>query len=271
MSHHFREVGSVLTNFYIKVPCDTRDVVKGVKSTTGIICIMCGCIAHDQLHSEDVEEVWETIHKNYKDSAEEILQFRKLVKEQWISTKTRDLIANCKKLKPNSLVENGQLMSIKNLAYKEADKKVKKSARSNRRQYMNEKARQAEEAASHGDTRTVYRLTKETVGKSSLHECTVKNEGGRLLTDGEEQKERWASYFETLLNRFTSIVPPDIPDQPIFNLSISDDKPTADEILSAAKKLKNGKALGTVSISSVMSKSSLRRILVIWRFFFSLP
>jgi hypothetical protein len=64
---------------------------------------------------------------------------------------------------------------------------------------------------------------------------------------------------------------PDIPEQHIFNLSISDDKPTANEILSAAKKLKNGKALGTVSISSVMSKSSLRRILVIWRFFFSLP
>ena len=55
---------------------------------------------------------------------------------------------------------------------------------------MNENARQAEEAASRGDTRTVYRLTKEIVGESSIQECPVKDENARLLTDVEEQKER---------------------------------------------------------------------------------
>ena len=55
---------------------------------------------------------------------------------------------------------------------------------------MIEKAGQAKEAASYGDTRTIYRLTKETVVKSSIQECPVKDENGRLLTDAEEQKKR---------------------------------------------------------------------------------
>jgi len=49
----------------------------------------------------------------------------------------------------------------KSLAYIEADRKIKKSARSNRWQHINEKAIQAEETASRGGTQTIYHLTKE--------------------------------------------------------------------------------------------------------------
>ncbi|KAK2705410.1 hypothetical protein QYM36_017453 [Artemia franciscana] len=86
---------------------------------------------------------------------------------------------------------------------------------------------QAKEAASRGDTRTVYRV-KKIVGRSSKERCPIKDEGRRLLTNVEEQMERLASCFET-------IVSPDTPDQPLFYLCISDDKQTADEILSVAK------------------------------------
>ncbi|XP_065571998.1 rab-like protein 3 [Artemia franciscana] len=72
---------------------------------------------------EDVEKAREMIRKNYTYMAQETLWFRKPVKQQWISTETWDLISSLKKLKPNSLGENSQLISIKSLAYKEADKK----------------------------------------------------------------------------------------------------------------------------------------------------
>ena len=60
---------------------------------------------------------------------------------------------------------------------------------------MNEKARQAKESASRGDTQTEYCHTKEIIGKSSTQECLVKDENRRLLTDAKEQTEWWASYF----------------------------------------------------------------------------
>ena len=60
---------------------------------------------------------------------------------------------------------------------------------------MNEKARQAEKAASRGHTRTVYRFTQEVVDKPSSHERPVKIERGGLLTDVEEKKQQWASCF----------------------------------------------------------------------------
>jgi len=97
-------------------------------------------------------------------------------------------IENRRKLKSSSLRENCHSEVTKSLAYKEADRNVKKSARSDRRQYMNEKVRQTEEAASRGDSQTVCCLTKKIVCKSSIQGCPVKDENRRLLTDAEEQK-----------------------------------------------------------------------------------
>ena len=56
--------------------------------------------------------------------------------------------------------------------------------------YMNENARQAEEAVSYGYTRTAYRLTKEIVSKLSLDECLVENEGGKAPGRRERTKQR---------------------------------------------------------------------------------
>ena len=86
----------------------------------------------------------------------------------------------------------------------------------------------------------------------------------------EEQKEWWVSYFKDLLNRPTPAVPPDIPDQFLFSLHISDEKRIADELLSATKRLKTGKAPGRDRISAEMIKFSLHRALAIWLSFFSL-
>ncbi|KAK2703024.1 hypothetical protein QYM36_018422 [Artemia franciscana] len=94
-------------------------------------------------------------------------------------------------------------------------------------------SRQAEKAVSHGDR--------------------------GLMTDVEIQKERWASYLETQLNRPAPVVLPDISPQSIFNLNISDDDPTTDKIVLGATNLKIWEALGTDRISAEIIKSSLRR------------
>ena len=219
---------------------------------------------------QDVEEAWTTIQQNYAETAEEVLGFKKSIKEQWISQKTWDLIEDRKKIKQSTLSNDPSADVMKDIAYKEADREVKKSARSDKRQHLNEKARMAEEAARRGDTRAVYRLTKEIVGKTNVQDGPVKEENGRLLTDPDDRKNRWADYFENLLNRPSPSVPPDIPDSPFLDLLINENEPTADEILSASKKLKNGKSPGSDRISGEMVKSSIRRSLSVWLVFFSL-
>ncbi|XP_065561232.1 uncharacterized protein LOC136027707 [Artemia franciscana] len=84
---------------------------------------------------EDVEEAWETIRKSYTDRTDENLWLRKLAKYQWTSMKAWNLIEIRKKLKLSSLGENGHLEATESLACKEADKNIKKSATSDRRQY----------------------------------------------------------------------------------------------------------------------------------------
>ena len=124
------------------------------------------------------------------------------------------------------------------MAYKEADKKVKRRVISTQGS-IRLPSRQVEEAASRGDR--------------------------RLLKDVEVQKEQWASSVEAQLNRTAPVVLPDIPPQSIFVLSISDDDPTADKILLAVKNMKIGEAPGTDRISAEIIKSSPRQTSVIWR------
>jgi len=130
------------------------------------------------------------------------------------------------------------MASTKIMAYKEADKKVKRRVISTQGS-IRLPSRQVEEAASRGDR--------------------------RLLKDVEVQKEQWASSVEAQLNRTAPVVLPDIPPQSIFVLSISDDDPTADKILLAVKNMKIGEAPGTDRISAEIIKSSPRQTSVIWR------
>ena len=74
--------------------------------------------------------------------------------------------------------------------YKEKDKEVKKSARKDKRQILEKKAALAEEAARKGDSKTVYRLTNEMVGKQSSQITLVKDENGSIISDPEKIDER---------------------------------------------------------------------------------
>lgn len=59
----------------------------------------------------------------------------------------------------------------------------------------------------------------------------------------QEQRNRWKEYFEELLNRPTPKNPPDIKPAETYQ-PIEDSPPTREEIRTAIKQLRNGKAAG---------------------------
>ena len=67
--------------------------------------------------------------------------------------------------------------------YRRIDKEIKKNARADKRNYIEQKVMQAEDEVKRGDSRTLYKLT---------------NENGRQETDS-----RWT--FEKLLMAFSSL------------------------------------------------------------------
>ena len=66
---------------------------------------------------------------------------------------------------------------------KRINKEIKKSARTDKRNYMEQKIIQAKDAAKRGDSRTLYKLTNEIKGKKPIQDGPVRNPDGVLITE----------------------------------------------------------------------------------------
>nr|KAG5688778.1 hypothetical protein BaRGS_030647 [Batillaria attramentaria] len=109
--------------------------------------------------------------------------------------------------------------------YTAADREVKRSTRKDKRDYIDNLASQAEEAARQGNLKDLYQVTKKLAGKFQQTDKPVKDKNGHPLTTTEEQLKRWAEHFRELLNRPIPETPPDIPPAET-ELPINCDKPS---------------------------------------------
>ncbi|VDP79133.1 unnamed protein product [Schistosoma mattheei] len=75
----------------------------------------------------------------------------------------------------------------------------------------------------------LYDTTKKLAGKYSNPERPVKDKVGRVITEIQEQRNRWEEYFEELLNRPASMNPPEI-EAAHADLPIYVNPPTTEEI-----------------------------------------
>ncbi|CAG2230400.1 unnamed protein product [Mytilus edulis] len=84
--------------------------------------------------------------------------------------------------------------------YAEKDKEVKKRARKDKTNHLEERAEEAEKTAARGDLSTVYKITKELCGQSK-QPPPVKDNNGKIITTEREQAARWVEHFKAVLNR----------------------------------------------------------------------
>ena len=127
--------------------------------------------------------------------------------------------------------------------YTAVNREVKRSIKKDKRDFIDDLARQAETAAGQGNLRDLYLVAKNLTGKFQQTDKRVMNKNGNPLTTSNEQLKRWAEQFRELLNRPTPDSPPDIPPAET-ELPISCDKPSKTEIKKAIMTLRSGKAAG---------------------------
>ena len=75
--------------------------------------------------------------------------------------------------------------------YKAADREVKRSIK-DKREYIDDLARQAETAAGQGNLRDLYLVTKKLTGKFQQTDKPVKDKNRNPLTTTKEQLKQWA-------------------------------------------------------------------------------
>ena len=139
--------------------------------------------------------------------------------------------------------------------YAEKNREVKRRVRQDERTYIEGKAEEAELAARKGDSRMLYKITKELSGNTRCHPKPVKNANGETITDKDGHLASWAERFACILNKEAPRNPPRLTPNPI-ELPTNTDEPT-NEIRMAIKELKNNKAAGSDNVAAELLKADI--------------
>ena len=134
---------------------------------------------------------------------------------------------------------------------------MKRSARSDKRSYIEEMADEAEQAAAMGKINVVYKITKRICGTCNNfnQSACVKDKNGDALTTERNQAARWVQHFQEVLNRPEPDGPANPP--PVDDaLEINTSPPTEVKVTcrTAIKAMKSGKAPGIDFIHAEMLK-----------------
>lgn len=85
------------------------------------------------------------------------------------------------------------------ITYKEKDKAVKRGARNDKRLYIEDLAKGAEQAEARGQMTTIYRIPKKLCAKTSKDAAPIKDKNGKVLTSEKEQAKRCVQHFIEVL------------------------------------------------------------------------
>ncbi|VDI13991.1 Hypothetical predicted protein, partial [Mytilus galloprovincialis] len=85
--------------------------------------------------------------------------------------------------------------------YTECNKKVKTATRKNKRDFMEDLAKETESAASNQRMGQIYQVTKQLSGKNAKINMPIKDKNNNMLTTERDQYLRWKEHFQEVLNR----------------------------------------------------------------------
>ncbi|VDP46587.1 unnamed protein product [Schistosoma margrebowiei] len=203
-------------------------------------------VFHDLLNVEEttVQSNWSWIKKAITSTCHEVLGHKNHHHKEWITVDTLDKIRE--RRNENAAIKISRTRAEKAKAqaeYTVVNKQVKRSIRTDKSKYVEDLAKMAEKAATEGNMRQLYDITKKLSGNRCKPERPVKSKEGEVITNIKEQQNRWVEHFKELLNRPAPQNPPNIEATPT-DLQINVGPPTIDEISMAIGQIKSGKAAG---------------------------
>ena len=193
---------------------------------------------------QSVEESWRHAKAAWTQTCSTTLGKRQGQHKDWMSATTLQKIEERRKRK--ATLNESRTRAAKAEAHRlhtEANQEVKRSVKRDKRNFVEDLARQAEEAAGRNNLKDLYDITKKLPGSKRSTDHPVNDKNGEAQTDETRQLERWKEYFAELLNRPAPDNPLDIPPAD-RELLIKTSRPSKAEIKKAIGLLKNGKAPG---------------------------
>ena len=214
--------------------------------------------ALEGLAEETVEGHWQGVANTWNTTCNNILGKKTKKHKEWMSTETWDLITQRGQLNQDiNLTQDQEEKQTLRTRYWEKNRQVRKSARQDKRKFVEDLTEEAETAADKRDMKRLYEITRVLSGKRNRTNCPVKDKNGDIITGEEKERKRWAEHFEEILNRPPPPVPPDIPPA-TEPLEVNTGPPTKQETMKAIKSLKTGKAPGPDGIPPEALKADIQ-------------
>ncbi|VDP59210.1 unnamed protein product [Schistosoma curassoni] len=135
-----------------------------------------------------------------------------------------------------------------------------RSNKAEKQKYVKEVAMTVKKSAREGNKRQLYGTTNKLTGKYNKPERPVRDKGDRAITEIQERRNRWAEYFEDLLNRPAPVNPSDI-EAPHTYLPLDANPPTTEEVRMMIRQIKRRKVVGPDNLPAEVLKSDIE----IWK------
>ena len=202
----------------------------------------------------DLEKANGILEKAYNMTAKKVLGYQAKKVKPWISEELWDLIELRKAIKLKLDGTNSERLKEKGrVEYKTKDRAVKRQICRDKRNWSEGIAKEAEEAASMQQMKTLYSLTKTICNNKPRQSTVVNDRNGNALTSNENRKKWWKEHFMEILNGEEPAYLINVEDCEQHGIPNIDTGPvTKAEIRRAIKSLKNGKAPGEDMITELL-------------------
>ena len=204
----------------------------------------------------DIDTQWQHIKETWTSTCKEILG-KKCQNKEWSSADTISKMQVRKEKK--GVINNSRTRAAKEAAqkqYTETNRAVKKSIKTDKENFIDSLAKEAEDAAAQGNMKQLYDTTRKLAGKYKQVDGPIEDKKGNVLTSDEDQLKRWREHFEELLNQSEPENPPDIlPADEV--LQVTCERPSKAEIDKAIHHMKRGKASGPNEIPTEAYKADM--------------
>lgn len=209
-----------------------------------------------QLSEENLTGKWKIIQESLISAAEVSVGFEKIQKrKEWYDDECDKAIKERNDARLKML--NRKTRATMN-EFQEKRRIANRVCRRKKRALEKERIQRITDSHNEGDTRQMFKNVKDVKGGFQARTSMCKDESGNLLGGRDEILERWAAYFEELLQG----------PQEIENLETSEDRvehgatamtpeelpPTYEEVAAAIQLLRNNKAPGEDKITAELLK-----------------
>jgi hypothetical protein len=201
--------------------------------------------------TRNLEEHASEISKAIKNAAESAIPARRTSRKPWISEETLKLADEKRKLRLTKHISPGQAQ-----LHKDFCRKVKKSARQDKENWIQSQCDEVEKGLQIGNTRQAYSLIKALKNNFTPRLGVIRNAEDKVLQSKDEIKQRWTQYCSSLykdhgggdevVNELDKITPPDNEDAHDILYA---------EVEKAIGALRNNKSPGSDGITGELLKA----------------